>query len=213
MASKKEAGEAKGKPRKTAQTFRITGMEEVRALSHPLRLRLIELFAERPRTTKQAAEVLGEAPTRLYHHVAALEKAGLVRLRETRRKRGTTEKYFEAVSTRFLTGTREALREGTKRDHAALGLVVFDQARNELVRALAAEKGGAPPSLVAVRSVLRLSPRAAKQLAKKLKDLLASLRVTQESAPASKPRRALRRYSLTIALIPTDQDGEDDASG
>src|SRR5437763_15673776 len=88
MASKKEEGEAKGESRKTAQTFRITGMEEVRALSHPLRLRLLELFAERPRTTKQAAEVLGEAPTRLYHHVAALEKAGLVRLRETRRKRG-----------------------------------------------------------------------------------------------------------------------------
>jgi DNA-binding transcriptional ArsR family regulator len=213
MASKKEDGEAKGEPRKTAQTFRITGMEEVRALSHPLRLRLLELFAERPRTTKQAAEVLGEAPTRLYHHVAALEKAGLVRLRETRRKRGTTEKYFEAVSTRLLTGTQEALREkGTRRDHAALGLVVFDQARNELVRALAAEKGGVPPSLVAVRSVLRLSPRAAKQLAKKLQDLLASLRFGQ-SAPASKPRRALRRYSLTVALIPADQGGEDDASG
>ena len=37
----------------------------------------MELFAEAPRTTKQVAELLGEPPTRLYHHVAALERAGL----------------------------------------------------------------------------------------------------------------------------------------
>jgi len=69
-----------------------TGLEQVRALSHPLRLRLLELFKLQPRTAKQAAEVLGEPPTRLYHHVAALERAGLIRLRETRQNRGTTEK-------------------------------------------------------------------------------------------------------------------------
>src|ERR1051326_7711550 len=73
-----------------------TGLDQVRALAHPLRLRLLELFARQPRTAKQAAEVLGEPPTRLYHHVAALERAGLIRLKETRQNRGTTEKYYEA---------------------------------------------------------------------------------------------------------------------
>src|SRR5437764_897549 len=71
---------------------------ELRALAHPLRLRLLELFAEAPRTTKQVADLLGEPPTRLYHHVAALERAGLLRLTATRKNRGTTEKWFEAVS-------------------------------------------------------------------------------------------------------------------
>jgi DNA-binding transcriptional ArsR family regulator len=80
------------------------GLARVRALAHPLRLRLLELFAERPRTTMQAAQALGEAPTRLYHHVAALERAGLVRLRETRPNRGTTEKYFETVSKSMRAG-------------------------------------------------------------------------------------------------------------
>jgi DNA-binding transcriptional ArsR family regulator len=187
-------------------------MEEVRALSHPLRLRLLELFAQSPRTTKQAAEALGEAPTRLYHHVAALEKAGLVRLRETKRKRGTTEKYFEAVTKRFLADAREALRDqGNTRDHAAVAMVVFDQARNELMRALGTAAADEPLTLVAMRSVLRLSPRAAKQLTKKLQDLLAGLHLGQESPGSSKTRRSpLRRYSLTIALIPADESrGED----
>ena len=209
MPRKKADADAERKPRTAGRTYRITGMEEVRALSHPLRLRLLELFAQCPRTTKQAAEELGEAPTRLYHHVAALEKAGLVR--ETRRKRGTTEKYFEAVTNRFLAGSREALREkGTKRDHEAVGLVVFDQARNELVRALAADTDTdkTPPTLVAVRSVLRLSPRAAKQLAKRLQDLLASLHSAPKSPGSPKSRAVLLRYALTVALIPTDQGGE-----
>ena len=76
-------------------------LEQIRVLAHPLRMRLFELFAEAPRTTKQAAEVLELPPTRLYHHVAALERVGLVRLRETRRNRGTVEKHYE-VTTRSV---------------------------------------------------------------------------------------------------------------
>src|SRR4029078_9585631 len=96
----------------------MKGLEQVRALSHPLRLRLIELFAVKPMTTKQAAKQLGEKPTKLYHHVAALETAGLVRLRETRQKRGATEKYYETV-TRRLRASPDAIAGHTARDRAA----------------------------------------------------------------------------------------------
>src|SRR3982751_5112700 len=112
-------------PKKKETTSRPAGLEQMRALSHPLRIRLLELFAEKPRTTKQAAEVLGEAPTRLYHHVAALERAGLIRLRETRPVRGAVEKYFEATAKRYVAD-EESLRDPAhKRDLAAMGLVVF----------------------------------------------------------------------------------------
>ena len=67
----------------------IRRLEQVRALAHPLRLRLFEAFARGPKTTKQAAELLGVAPTGLYHHAQALERAGLIRLKETRPNRGT----------------------------------------------------------------------------------------------------------------------------
>src|SRR5438477_12848542 len=71
---------------------------DLRALAHPLRLRIMELFAESPKTTKQVAELLGQPPTRLYHHVAALERAGLIHLKETRKNRGTVEKWYESIS-------------------------------------------------------------------------------------------------------------------
>jgi DNA-binding transcriptional ArsR family regulator len=181
-------------------------MEQVRALSHPLRLRLLELFAECPRTTKQAAEALGEAPTRLYHHVAALERAGLVRLKETRRNRGTTEKYFEVVAHRIMG---EPSRAFDTKSAAAVSVVLFDQAREELVRALAAGKAEGSSPVLAVRGVLRLSKREAMRLRKELLAVIQRVSGARKSAAAPKARSARERYSLTIALLPTDQrEGE-----
>lgn len=80
------------------QTFVIDKLEQFKALAHPLRQRILERLAIRARTTKQVAEELGEKPTRLYHHVAALERAGLIHLVRTKPNRGATEKYYEAVA-------------------------------------------------------------------------------------------------------------------
>src|SRR5437868_10166113 len=116
------------------------GLAEMRALAHPLRLRILEAFAEAPRTTKQVAELLGQPPTRLYHHVAALERAGLLRLVETRQNRGTTEKWYEAAARTMgnattlsertaKTRTRKSQRDATR----AMALTVLEQSRQEIV--------------------------------------------------------------------------------
>ena len=79
----------------------LDDLEQLKALSDPLRLRILEALCGPPRTTKQVADRLGEKPTRLYHHVDALEAAGLIHLVHTRPKRGTLEKYFQAVARQF----------------------------------------------------------------------------------------------------------------
>jgi len=175
-----------------------TGLEQVRALSHPLRLRLLELFKLQPRTAKQAAEVLGEPPTRLYHHVAALERAGLIRLRETRQNRGTTEKYYEACLPLRPIGKKDLTDKNVRRDLAAMGLVVFNQARNELVTTLASDQ--VPRNLMALRAVLTLTPAAATKLGRELLEVLRSAKA------GKKPARAkTRTYAVTIALVPTEE--------
>lgn len=80
------------------EIYEIQSLEQVKVLADPLRQQILEQFCHKPLTTKQLAIVLGEKPTRLYHHVDLLEKAGLIRLRETRKNRGTVEKYFESVA-------------------------------------------------------------------------------------------------------------------
>ena len=85
---------------KPGRPLTLSSLRQVKALAHPLRFRLFERLIDEPRTGKQLADMLGSRPTQLYHHLRVLERSGLIRQVATRRKRGTTEKYFQAVSDR-----------------------------------------------------------------------------------------------------------------
>ena len=103
----KKTGSKKPVKKKRAQgsleamdSYTLSDLDPVKVLADPLRVRLLELFCTE-RTTKQVAEVLGEKSTKLYHHVEALEKVGLIRLTRTRQNRGTLEKYYLSVARSF----------------------------------------------------------------------------------------------------------------
>ena len=81
--------------------YKIKDLEQVRLLSDPLKLRLLQAFAESGKTTKQAAAELGENVTKLYRHVDALHDVGLLEVIEEKQKRGTIERTFQAVAQRF----------------------------------------------------------------------------------------------------------------
>jgi hypothetical protein len=83
-----------------AETFLVETAEQLRALSEPLRQRLLEQFAQGA-TIKQAAARLGQPPTRLYHHVDQLHAAGLIRVTKEEKRRSVIERTFQAVARRF----------------------------------------------------------------------------------------------------------------
>jgi DNA-binding transcriptional ArsR family regulator len=186
---------------------------EMRALAHPLRLRMMELFAEAPRTTKQVAELLGQPPTRLYHHVAALERAGLLRLRETRKNRGTVEKWYESIS-RTLGGP---LRGSAKRggpdaaDKKAIALTVLEQSRQEVVKAMG-RRGGDPPMLarLVMSAPPEMVPKIRARLFAFLKEIQSEYECDASSADAIEERERWA-MSLTFAPVwPQRDDDEDD---
>ncbi len=83
------------------EVYKIKDLEHMRLLTDPLKLQLIQAFAEKARTTKQVATELGESVTKLYRHVDALHEAGLLVVVEEKQKRGTIERTFRAVAERF----------------------------------------------------------------------------------------------------------------
>lgn len=194
---------------------------ELRAFAHPLRLRLFELFVEKPRTTMQVAEILGEPPTRLYHHVNALQKSGLLRLKETRQVRGSVEKYLEAVIPKPLESTADVLRtSATARQTArAAANAVLEQVRQDLNAEVADLKHAAPGPMI-LRMILGATPMRAAAVCKKLLAFLKELKSECESetgeAGTSNVRRPLgndeERYALTIAFTrswpPRRREGE-----
>jgi DNA-binding transcriptional ArsR family regulator len=178
---------------------------ELRAIAHPLRLRILESFAEGPRTTKQVAELLGEPPTRLYHHVAALERAGLLKLKETRKNRGTVEKWFESIA-RTMSGatTAQVAARGGKNSAAAtvrrnLARAVLEQSRQEVLTAMSTPDGEKP---LLVRLVM-VAPLARElELRKRLRDFVKQLQGEFHCAETEVPDESYERWAMTLTFSP-----------
>ena len=81
--------------------LKIKNLEQIRLLSDPFKLKLIQSFAEDEKTAKQVATELGESVTRLYRHVDALAEAGLIEVCSETRKRGTIERTFRTTAKQF----------------------------------------------------------------------------------------------------------------
>jgi predicted ArsR family transcriptional regulator len=72
--------------------------EEARALSHPLRMRILRLCLDQALTNKQLAEHLGRDPGTVLHHVRTLVATGFLVPEEVRQgEKGALEKPYRAT--------------------------------------------------------------------------------------------------------------------
>jgi DNA-binding transcriptional ArsR family regulator len=175
-------------------------MQLLRALAHPLRLRLLEAFAQGRRTTMQVAVQMGEPPTRLYHHVNALERAGILKLVDTRQVRGTTEKYFEVARKQIGSIRGEHITDASRASLGAVATAVFEEARAELLAAVANPKCRTPETApLALRMLLSLP---ASKLPRVRRRILATLKDIRRDAKKS-ARAGAVQWALTVAFAPT----------
>jgi predicted ArsR family transcriptional regulator len=161
---------------------------------------VLELFAEQPRTTKQVALLLGEPPTRLYHHVSALERAGLLRLKETRKNRGTVEKWYETIARSFdqppTSGPRRPRKGAAGR--RALAMAVLEQSRQEVVAAMQQRRHDRPllARFVMVASRAQIA-EARKRVYSAVKELQREFGDLGDLDP-----EAAERWALTLTFSP-----------
>ena len=183
--------------------YALADLAQIRALADPLRLRILSTLGVE-RTTKQVAEILGEKPTKLYHHVAALERVGLVRLARKRPNRGTVEKYFVAVARAFKADARVFSPPGSRAAAPALTSMVssaLETTASEIERLVTVETGGSALEEEGVVTFLEVRASAAeiRRLRGKIGRLIEGLRGKGTGAAARD-----RRYRLTIAFFPLD---------
>jgi DNA-binding transcriptional ArsR family regulator len=76
-----------------------TGVDQrlVRAIGHPLRLRLLTIFNERVASPSDLAVELGEPIGNVSYHTRILARLGCVELVKTKQVRGAVEHYYRAV--------------------------------------------------------------------------------------------------------------------
>lgn len=76
----------------------LADLDEVRALAHPLRQSILDCVIPAELTVKEIGRQIGIGSTKLYYHIAALERVGLVRATRNEIKGGVCPKRYRATA-------------------------------------------------------------------------------------------------------------------
>ena len=74
-----------------------------KALSHPMRARILEILNERVASPNEIAETIEERLPNVSYHVRALLDLGCIELVDTAQRRGAIEHYYRAVVRPFFS--------------------------------------------------------------------------------------------------------------
>lgn len=145
------------------QDKRVATPAELKALAHPVRIRILRLCYQQPRTNQELAQLLNLAPGSVLRHVKTLLDAGLLVSEETRQgPRGVTERPYRATGLSWHLSLEAGQPELTRRVEVA----ALDAYREELLAA------GPDATVGRARLTLRLTPTARQELADRIEALI-----------------------------------------
>ncbi len=198
-----------------AAQITITTAEQLKAISDPLRISILESISREALTVKQIAKRLGQPTTKLYYHMAELEKAGFVTQVDTRVKSGIIEKYYRITAENITIDKNLLKTSGGAGDVMPdLMAVVFDSTIKEISRSIASGlvnlediEEGASRGLILMHSMFHLPSEKLAIFTEKFKTLLEEL-----EAEGGAPGADTVSYGLTIAFYPrvsVEQEAEE----
>ncbi len=74
----------------------------VRALAHPLRIKILEILTERVASPNRLSDDLETGLSHVAYHTRALDKCGCLELVDTAQRRGATEHFYKAAPHSFI---------------------------------------------------------------------------------------------------------------
>jgi len=180
----------------------VSDVETLKAISDPLRLRILEAMVTRPGdawSVKELAATLSVPQTRLYHHIELLAERDLIRAAEQRVVSGIIETRYRlaALSLRLDPGLMGAGGAGESAAREML-VTVFDETRRDLELVLADPTAGdqqRPDRPLVNRGAARLTPAQAAELRARLQGLMAEYDSQSDDPSASTYRMLVAMYA------------------
>jgi DNA-binding transcriptional ArsR family regulator len=117
------------------EIYHVETLEQLRAIADELRMRILALLTNEPRTVTEVARLIKEAPGKIHYHVRELERLHIVKLVETREKGGILEKYYRAVAKSIMVPS-ELLQSMPQDDAVATISDLFQRALQGFIRAM-----------------------------------------------------------------------------
>jgi DNA-binding transcriptional ArsR family regulator len=171
----------------------------VKALAHPLRIRILAMLQEQPASPVQLSERLSDTSLgAIAYHVRTLLNLGLLELVATRQRRGATEHVYRAVEhPRFTDQSWEALGPVAKQRL----LTAMLQQIGEYASSAAALGGFDRGDAQITRTALRLDERGWTALAAATKKWLAEVQRIEEGARDRIERGTDPHDELDVGLV------------
>jgi DNA-binding transcriptional ArsR family regulator len=180
----------------------ITSIQDpryVKAMSHPLRVRILALLDERRASPVELAEVLEASLGTVSYHVRTLHQLGLIELVDETRVRGAVEHHYRARARPKVTN--EAWEEAPPiAKQAAVGSSL--QMIDEYARASAAAGGFDHSDAALIRMSMKLDEKGWRQLAKACNKLFEQAqRIESESAERLKGKAQANHDAMDVGMV------------
>jgi DNA-binding transcriptional ArsR family regulator len=143
----------------------ISTEQQLKAISEPIRSRILAIIQNQPATAKQIADRLAATPGAIGHHLRILEAAGLAQVVARRLTRGIVANYYTRTARIFVYDLPSKI-SGAE----AVDLDIITTARDELAEALISVKDD--PFQHDAFPHVRLSPARAKVFYDRLQALV-----------------------------------------
>ncbi len=176
----------------------LRDLEEIKAISHPYRVEILEAFGEEALSAKQLSEILGEPHAKINYHIKTLLSVGILELVEEKVKSGIIEKYY-LPTAKMVVIDKSILNSNNDNIVQTLNqasISIFEKISEDFYRA--AENNEVKSKHVRHHNEYYLTEEEAKELidtlGSKLKEILENKRV--------KDRENVRPYNITLMAVP-----------
>ena len=200
----------------------ISDVETLKAISDPLRIRMLETMVSRNEASwsvRELAAQLEVPPTRLYHHVELLLERDLIRLASQRIVSGIIESRYRVAALSFRLDSALLSGESASAQEASRDLFrgVFDSAREDVSEALrvylrhhpGADIAGPgdedPAKPLVTRGLALLPPAKAGEFKTRLLDLM-----REYDGAASEPDAVPFGFLIALYRVPEPKETSDD---
>jgi DNA-binding transcriptional ArsR family regulator len=198
---------------KPRSRLEIHGLDALKMIADPLRLRLVEALRQSPATVKELAARMAVPPKSLYYHVGLLEQHGLVEVVDSRLVSGILEKTYQATAYLFVYTDLQASKDGADpRGVQAMASSFFTITNEEIMESVrdgvlvpATQDAPIEQTLQSVWQLLRLNATEAREFGERIQALL-----EEYGRLHGAPRADARTYRVLYTMFPVQrvEDGE-----
>ncbi len=179
----------------------MTDLDQIKCISQPFRLKILESFENESATAKMISERLEEPHAKVNYHMKEMLKHNILKPIEEVVKLGVVEKYYRPVAMQFVVNSASMkLADETVRESInQYRLMIFDVTSQAFYRAI--EQTETPKSLkLEMHHDVHFTDEEVVALKQALSNVLSEFAVKGEHK-----REGTSRYLATVLIIPDEK--------